>query len=91
MEAYTQQIGRAGRDGLPARCLLLYNDAEFASYKSDFYTKNRSVEVQDAVGESTAFLQVFIDWFYTALSSLSPHLSLANSTASPHLGHSALP
>ena len=60
MEAYVQQVGRAGRDGLPAQCLLLYSDVDFTSYKSDFYMKTRSPAVQEAVGKSTAFLQVSV-------------------------------
>jgi ATP-dependent DNA helicase RecQ len=28
VEAYYQEIGRAGRDGLPARCVLLFNHAD---------------------------------------------------------------
>ena len=39
MEAYIQQIGRAGRDGLESNCLMLFNNADFAAFESDFYQK----------------------------------------------------
>ena len=34
VEAYQQETGRAGRDGLPAECTLLYTTADFMAWKS---------------------------------------------------------
>ncbi|HEV3447243.1 MAG TPA: DNA helicase RecQ [Gemmataceae bacterium] len=33
MEHYQQEIGRAGRDGLEAECVILYSGADFATWK----------------------------------------------------------
>ena len=38
LEAYYQQVGRAGRDGLPARCTMIFSSQEFVQFlTSDFY------------------------------------------------------
>lgn len=34
IEAYHQETGRAGRDGLPAECTLFYTNADFMTWKS---------------------------------------------------------
>ena len=50
-------MGRAGRDGMPATCTLIANDADFAKYASDFYVGSLPAAAREAVLASTTKLR----------------------------------
>mmetsp|Transcript_82931 Transcript_82931/g.231287 ORF Transcript_82931/g.231287 Transcript_82931/m.231287 type:complete len:890 (-) Transcript_82931:160-2829(-) len=58
-EEYYQQIGRAGRDGLPSWCVMLYTDADFNKYLGDFYMRDLNQEQKRIRQESLNKLRNF--------------------------------
>ena len=58
-EEYYQQIGRAGRDGRPAQCIMFAVDTDFDKYSSQFYLGNLTAQAREAVTTSTARLRAF--------------------------------
>lgn len=46
MEGYVQQIGRAGRDGRRADCIMYADYSDFSNYESDFYVGQLSAEAR---------------------------------------------
>lgn len=54
---YMQQAGRAGRDGRPARCLMVASQADFSAYLSNFYMKGLSAQSKVAMAASVEALR----------------------------------
>jgi RecQ family ATP-dependent DNA helicase len=59
LEEYYQQIGRAGRDGLPAECTMFTSGPDLDRYKSDFYLGGLSGSAREATLQSMDALKSF--------------------------------
>lgn len=69
LEAYYQEAGRAGRDGMPAKCLMLFGPGDLATQRrlaqGESARAEQALEAIERYAESSACRQVFLCAHFT--------------------------